>query len=154
LKKISVLISRIKYQTKISFQIADLPCRHIDSQKYIESFYRYTPINSKCKILYLEFQNQSAQDIPLPQTLWNNRILFCVGFYQETRQNLQNRYNNNRTNIRTQEPVDRSQIHLPEVQAVFPIDRIVQQGGLPVDFVRNNCSPSENDQRYFDHAPT
>jgi hypothetical protein len=43
---------------------------------------------------------------------------------------------------------------VPEVQAVFPIYRIVQQGGYPVDFVRGNFCVSERDQRYFDHAPT
>jgi hypothetical protein len=135
-------------------RLLNLLCRHIDSQNYIELYYRYTPINSNCKIRYLDFHNQSAQDIPLPQTCWNNRILFCVGFYQENRQNLQYRCNNNRTNICTQVPEDRFQIHLPGVQAVFPIDQIVQQGGIPVDFVRNDYCPSERDHRYFDHAPT
>jgi hypothetical protein len=124
------------------------------SKFYWGFFYQYPPINSNCEIRYLDFHNQSAQVIPLPQTRWNNRILFCVGFYQETRHNLQYRYNNNRVNIRTWVPVDHFQIHSPEVQGVFPIDRILRHGSLPVDFIRNNFCPSERDQRYFDYAPT
>jgi hypothetical protein len=81
-------------------------------------------------------------------------VFFCVGFYQETRRNLQYRYNNNWTNIRTQVPVDRFQINSPEVQGVFPIEQIVRQGSLPVDFIRNNFCPSERDQRFYDHTPT
>jgi hypothetical protein len=135
-------------------RLLNLPCRHSDSQNFIEAFYRYPPINSNCEIRFLNFHNQSAQDIPLPRTSWNNRNIFRVGLNQETRQNLQNRYNNNRINIRTQVPVDRFQIHSPEVQGVFPIDRIVRQGSLPVDFIHNGFCPSKRDQRYFAHART
>jgi hypothetical protein len=137
-----------------SCRLLNLPCRHIDSQHFLESYYRYLPRQSNEEIRYLDFYNQSTQDIPLPRTRWNNRTLFRVGFYQENRQNLHYRYNTRRINIHTRVPVDRFQIHSPEVQAVFPIDRIVRDGVLPVDFVRGNFCPSERDQRYFDHAPT
>jgi hypothetical protein len=137
-----------------SCRLLNLPCRHTDSQNFLESFYQYPPRHSNKEIRYFDFYNQSTQDIPLLQTRWNNRILFRVGFYQENRQNLHDRYNNRRINIHTRVPVDQFQIHSPEVQAVFPIDRIVRDRVLPVYFVRNNFCPSDRDQRYFDHAPT
>jgi hypothetical protein len=55
-----------------------LPCAPKNAQDFVESFYRYATINTNCEVWYLDFYNQSAQDISLPQTLWNDRTLFCV----------------------------------------------------------------------------
>jgi hypothetical protein len=70
------------------------------------------------------------------------------------RQNLTWRHNTVNTRIRTQVPVNRFQIHVPEVQAVFPIDQIVRQGSIPVEFVRGDFCARERHKWYFDYAPT
>jgi hypothetical protein len=71
-------------------------------------------------------------------------------------QNLAWRQNTVNTQKRTQVPVNQFQINCPAVQAVrvLPIDQIVQQGSLQVNFLRVDFCASERDQRYFDHAPT
>jgi hypothetical protein len=53
-------------------RLLNLPCRSRDNQDFVEAFYRYTPIDANCKVQYLDFHYQSAQDIPLPQICWNN----------------------------------------------------------------------------------
>jgi hypothetical protein len=137
-----------------SCRLLRLPCPPRHRQDFVEAFYRYSPINTNVEIWYLDFYNQSIQDHPLPQTRWNNRILFCVGFYQESRQNRIWPENIVVTTPRTRVPVNQFQLHTVETRAVFPIDRIVRGGTLPADFVRGNFCVNPQDQRYFYQAPT
>jgi hypothetical protein len=106
------------------------------------------------KFRYLDFHNQSAQDIPLPRTRWNIRILFRVGFYHECQQNLTWQFNTVETRIRTRLPVNRFQKSTIETRAVFLIDQIVRSGSFLVNFVRGTLCVNPGDQRYFDQAPT
>jgi hypothetical protein len=137
-----------------SCRLLRLPCAPVNARDFVEAFYRYSPTDTNVEIRYLDFYNQSAQDIPLLRTGWNNRILFHVGFDQESRQNRRCPYNSVITTTRTRVSVNQFQVHFVETRAVFLIDRIVCGGTLPADFVRGNFCVNPRDQRYFYQAPT
>jgi hypothetical protein len=137
-----------------SCRLLRLPCAPVDARDFVEAFYRYSPTDSNVENRYLDFYNQSAQEIPLPRVLWNDRTLFRVGIYQESRQNRRCPYNSVITTTRTRVPVNQFQVHTVETRALFPIDRIVRGGTLPVDFVRGNFCANPRDQRYSNQEPT